>query len=349
MKIRKSIITLPLVGLLLSGCVGKKNYVAEEYMISVNWGDKDEFRILQLGDIHQSQSDLHEDHFAVMSRTIEASKPDMIVLNGDIFTYADKHVVKKVFQFFDDKNIPWTFTFGNHDDQGYYSDNYIQRLLGGQIKRTQYKNVLFKNLEDDDVTGRSNFVINIKSGVEVKYQVYCLDSNNYNFDTMEYDIVKQDQIDWYERMVEYSKANFGSPKSSMYLHIAPPEAVIDWQKMDAEHCIIGDMQEGLGSPSEDLHLVKKVLDLGLTQSIHANHDHANDAVFRYKDGGKELYFAYGVHATNRIYNDKDGVKFGGQILRINKADTSKLIFENYYVSYEAEGFTMTSTEGKEAK
>ena len=345
MKIKKSIIVLPMFALLLSGCVGTQNYAESEYIIETNWGEKEEFRILQLGDIHQSQSDLHEDHFKVMDRTIEASKPDMIVLNGDIFTYADKHVVKKVFQYFDNKNIPWTFTFGNHDDQGYYSDNYIQRLLGGQIKGTQYKNVLFKNLEDDDVTGRSNFVINIKSGDEVKYQVYCLDSNNYNFDTMEYDIVKQDQIDWYARMVDYSKTNYGNVKSSMYLHIAPPEAVIDWEKMDAEHCIIGDMQEGLGSPSEDLHFVQKVLDLGLTQSIHANHDHANDAVFKYKEGGKEIYFAYGVHATNRIYNDKDGVKFGGQLLKINKADTSKLVFENYYVSYEAEGFTMTSTEG----
>lgn len=345
MKIKKSIIVLPMFALLLSGCVGTQNYAESEYIIETNWGEKEEFRILQLGDIHQSQSDLHEDHFMVMDRTIEASKPDMIVLNGDIFTYADKHVVKKVFQYFDNKNIPWTFTFGNHDDQGYYSDNYIQRLLGGQIKGTQYKNVLFKNLEDDDVTGRSNFVINIKSGEEVKYQVYCLDSNNYNFDTMEYDIVKQDQIDWYARMVDYSKTNYGNVKSSMYLHIAPPEAVIDWEKMDAEHCIIGDMQEGLGSPSEDLHFVQKVLDLGLTQSIHANHDHANDAVFKYKEGGKEIYFAYGVHATNRIYNDKDGVKFGGQLLKINKTDTSKLVFENYYVSYEAEGFTMTSTEG----
>ena len=349
MKINKSIIALPLLGLLLTGCVGKKTYPAEDYLLNVNWGEKNEFRILQLGDIHQSQSDIHEEHFKVMDRTINASKPDLIVLNGDIFTFADKHVVKKVFQYFDDKNIPWTYTFGNHDDQGYYADTYIQRLLGGNIKRTQYKNVLFKNLEDDDVTGRSNFVINVKSGDEVKYQVYCLDSNNYNFDTMGYDIVHQDQIDWYERMVNYSKEKYGNVKSSMYLHIAPPEAVIDWEKMDADNCIIGDMEEGLGSPNEDLHFVQKVLDLGVTQSIHANHDHANDAVFKYTKDGKSIYFAYGVHATNRIYNDKEGVKFGGQILRVNKLDTSKLIFENYYVSYDSEEVNVVSSEGKENK
>ena len=101
---RKTIIALPMVALLLSGCIGKKEYPAEDYLLETSWGEKEEYRILQLGDIHQSQSDLHEDHFKVMDRTIEASKPDMIVLNGDIFTYADKHVVKKVFKYFDDKN-----------------------------------------------------------------------------------------------------------------------------------------------------------------------------------------------------------------------------------------------------
>ena len=166
---------------------------------------------------------------------------------------------------------------------------------------------------------------------------------------MGYDIVHQDQIDWYERMVNYSKEKYGNVKSSIYLHIAPPEAVIDWEKMDADNCIIGDMQEGLGSPSEDLHFVQKVLDLGVTQSIHANHDHANDAVFKYTKDEKSIYFAYGVHATNRIYNDKEGVKFGGQILRVNKLDTSKLIFENYYVSYDSEEVNVVSSEGKENK
>ncbi len=346
MKRNISLIALPLLGLLLTGC-GTKNYSEDEYMLYTAWKeDSSEYRILQLGDIHQSQSDLHEEHFDVIDRTIKKADPDLIVINGDAFTFADKHTVKKVFQHFDDKGIPWTFTFGNHDDQGYYSDTYIQRLLSGNIKSTQYKNVLFRDHVNDEVTGRSNFVINLKSGDEIKYQLYCLDSNNYNFDTMGYDIVKQDQIDWYENMVKYSLKNFGNVKSSMYLHIAPPEAVIDWENMDKEHCIIGDMQEGLGSPSKDLHIVQKILDLGVTQSIHANHDHANDAVFKYKD----IYFAYGVHATNRIYNDADGVKFGGSLLRINKADTTKLIFENIYTLYDSDAEpTVVSSLDKEAK
>ena len=335
----KSIIALPLVAVLLSGCIGTKNYKEEEYILETNWSGEEDYRILQLGDIHLSQSDNHEEHFKVIDRTVKAANPNMIVLNGDIFTYADKHVVKKVFNFFDSYNIPWTYTFGNHDDQGYYADNYIQRLLGGDT----YKNVLYKNLEDDDVTGRCNFVINLKSGSKVEYQVYCLDSHNYNFDTMEYDIIKQDQIDWYDRMVKYSTGAYGGlVKSSMFIHIAFPEFVENWQKAKEERddVMLGDMEEGLGSPSQDLHFFDKIKELGSTQSVHANHDHANDAVIL-REG---VYLCYGVHSTNRIYNDKETRKIGGSLIKVNKA-TKKLTFENYYTSYDSEEMSVETYEG----
>lgn len=339
MKLNKSIITLPLLGLLLSGCVGKKTYPCEDYLLTTNWGEKEEYKILQLGDIHLSQSDVFEEHFNVLNKTIKASNPNLIVLNGDIFTFADKHVVKKVFQFFDDYNIPWTYTFGNHDDQGYYADNYIQRLLGGKT----YKNVLFKNLEDDDVTGRSNFVINIDKDNKTLYQVYCLDSQNYNFDTMGYDFIKQNQIDWYERMVnDTTSKNGGVVKSSMFIHIAFPEFVKDWEKIPKDQFIIGDMEEGAGSPEEDLHFFDKIKELGSTQTVHANHDHANDSVLLYEG----VYFSYGVHSTNRIYNDKESKKIGGQIVRVNKT-TKNVIFENYYTSYDSDEVKVISSEGGE--
>lgn len=336
MKLNKSLIALPLVGLLLSGCVGKKVYPEEDYLLTTSWGEKDEYRILQLGDIHLSQSDVFEEHFAVIEKTIKASNPDLIVLNGDIFTFADKHVVKKVFKFFDDHNIPWTYAFGNHDDQGYYGDNYIQRLLGGDT----YKNVLFKNLEDDNVTGRSNFVINVNDGNDNLYQVYCLDSQNYNFDTMGYDFIKQDQIDWYERMVNYSTAHYGGVvKSSMFIHIAFPEFVKDWESKTEDDFIIGMMEEGAGSPEEDLGFFSKIKELGSTQTVHANHDHANDSVLLYEG----VYFSYGVHSTNRIYNDKETKKIGGQIVKVKKADRSKITFENYYASYESDEVKIISS------
>ena len=338
MKNNKSLIVLPVIAMLLTGCIGKKHYDESEYLLSTTWETSEDYRILQLGDIHLSQSDNFDEHFKVIDRTVKSSNPDFIVLNGDIFTYADKKLVKKTFKHIDNYGKPWTYTFGNHDDQGYYADNYIQRLLASK----EYKNCLFKNLEDDDVTGRSNFVINVDDGHEnVLYQLYILDSHNYNFDTGEYDYLKKDQIEWYERMVTYSKANYGNNiKSSMYMHIGLPEFCNTWEDVKDGGLLIGDMEEWSGSPSTDFGFFDKVKELGATQSVSASHDHANDAVMII-DG---IYICFGVHSTNRIYNDEKAEKIGGSIIKVNKT-TKKLSFENYYVSYTSDEVSVVTSNG----
>ena len=342
---KNKLTALAFISLLALTACGTKKYQPQDYILSMNY--KDDFRILQLTDIHLSDKDDQKTQFKFMDLLYkDANNPDLVVVTGDLFTFASKNTAKSLLKYFDDKGVPWSVCFGNHDEQCYFSVDWLTKTL------SEYgSNCLFKDLQDDKVNGNCNFAINLMKDGKVHDQLFVMDSNRYdfNFSQFGYDCFKQDQIDWYERMVNYSKEKYGNVKSSIYLHIAPPEAVIDWEKMDADNCIIGDMQEGLGSPSEDLHFVQKVLDLGVTQSIHANHDHANDAVFKYTKDEKSIYFAYGVHATNRIYNDKEGVKFGGQILRVNKLDTSKLIFENYYVSYDSEEVNVVSSEGKENK
>ena len=331
MNYKKTIVALPFVALLLTGCVGKKTYPASDYMLNLSWqttrDTTEDFRILQLNDIHLSQSDVHEEHFKVIDKTIELGNPDLIVLCGDLFTFADKHVVKKVFNHFNEKGIPWTYVFGNHDDQGYYSDTYIQRLLG---TKKAYNHCYFVNLEDDDVSGRSNFVINIKEGTNTVYQVYLLDSHNYNFDTMDYDHLKEDQKAWYERMVNYTKEKWGTVYSSMYMHIGFKEFTQCWEDLkDTEAVKMGSMEEWSGSPDQDLDFYAKIKELGVTRSISVAHDHSNDSVIKYED----VYFSYGVHSTNRIYNDENSVKFGGQIISIDKATKKNLKFTNYYIDY----------------
>ena len=335
---KKSLLLLPVVAILLGVCIGNKHYAESDYVRFLPWDGTEDYKILQLGDIHQSQSDLHEEHFKVIERTIKASNPDLIVLDGDIFTFADKHVVKKVFNFIESFGIYWTYVFGNHDDQGLYSDVYIQRLLAS----SKYQHCRFVNLEDDDVDGRSNFVLNLRKDndpAQTLYQVYLLDSHSYNFDTEKYDYIHQNQIDWYERMVNYSTTNYGGGsvvKSSMFMHIGTPEFTTKWdQSKTAEEQnnppLIGDMEEWGGSPFEDLGFFNKIKELGSTQSIGVNHDHSNDSVVKYEG----IYLHYGVHSTNRIYNDENSAKFGGSIVKVDKT-TKEVSFKNYYVSYTSE-------------
>ena len=347
MKKIKTLIFLPLLSGLLTGCIGNKEYKPEEYMISTNWNGEGEYKILQLSDIHLSQSDVYDKHFDVIKRTINKAKPNMIVLNGDIFTYADKRLVKQTFSFIDSFDVPWTFAYGNHDDQGYYNDTYIQRLLA---KNGKYKNVLFKNLQDDNVTGRSNFVINIKNGENVAYQVFVMDSHSYNFDTNGYDFLKQDQIDWYKRIVDYSTDELGGGSvipSSLYMHIGMTEACDEeyWKEVQGTpNHILGSMEEFAGSPKEDLGIFDIIKNLNSTKSIHVAHDHANDSVIKRDD----IYICFGVHSTDRVYNDEKGVKLGGQLLSIDKA-TKELSFTNLYASYDSDEVKEVNHVEKEAK
>lgn len=326
MKNRKLLLSLPLVALLVTGCVGKTQYEAKDYIINLDWKNQEshDFRVLQLGDIHFSQSDIYEDHFKVMNKTITTANPDLIVLNGDSFTFADKHVVDKLFSFIDSYNVPWTFTFGNHDDQGYYKDTYIPRLLA----KGTYKHALFKNLEDDNVTGRSNFVISLNKGEEALYHIFILESHCTNFDYFGYDFVKQDQIDWFERVATDTKKDGNFIPSSVYMHIAPPEIYNAGQKAleHPEMLLLGstDEWEGGPDPTADLGFFAKAKQCGM-KSMHCAHDHINDSVI-YEDG---VYMAFGVHATDRIYRDDD--KIGGQVLEINH-NTLELNFENIYVN-----------------
>lgn len=323
MKNRKILISLPLVALLVTGCVGSRRYASADYIIPIEWKDptNHDFRVLQLGDIHFSQSDVFERHFKVMDKTVETAEPDLIVLNGDSFTFADKHVVDKLFSHINSYGVPWTFTFGNHDDQGYYNDNYISKLLAGDT----YENAKYIFLKDDDVTGRSNFVINLTQNGESAYNIFILESHCVNYEYNGYDFLKQDQIDWFARVAGDTKKDGNYLPSSAYFHIAPPEFYTAAEHPEQYEVLIGstDEFEGGPDPTYDLGFFAKAKECGI-KSIHCAHDHINDSVISYED----VYLAFGVHATDRIY--RDDTKIGGQVLIIDH-ETKDLNFENIYV------------------
>lgn len=323
---KKSLFMVPMIAVLLSGCVGTRHYGAFPYFTKhVEWKENQDFRILQLSDIHFSQSDYYNQHFEVMQKTIDEAQPDLIIVNGDAFTFATKSTVATLFTWLDTRtkedgsSIAWSFTFGNHDDQGYYADTYIQRLLAGST----FNNVRFVNLEDDDVTGRSNFVINITRDNSVKYQVYLFDSHSYNFDKdMYYDYIKQDQVDWYKRMIAYTKQYYGNVKSSAFFHIPLPEFREELEKHnDDQEYLMGGNAEICSGPYYNSGLFQAIKEEGLTQSVSCAHDHVNDFVIRHEG----VYLTYGVHATDRIYfinhqneEDKSNWKIGGQLITLKE-------------------------------
>lgn len=334
MKIKK-IIVLPTLIFLLTGCSSAKHYSSAEYLMKLDFKNP-HFNILQMSDIHLSHVDDLEYHFRFMDLTLKdaikrcsdkGESLDFIVLNGDIFTYADKRTINEVFTFFDSYKIPWTFTYGNHDDQGYFNDHYIEETI------VKYDYAMFKSL-DDDVSGRSNFVIDLKGldshgNRETVYQLYFFDSHSNRFhDYMYYDYIKEDQIDWYKRMVE--DTNPTRVKSSAFFHIPFPEYKYakEMIEKDSGANIEGNgAKEGISSPRYNSGLFKAMKEMDSTISVHVAHDHINNFVVEYEG----IKLCYGVKSTDRIYYDSDTL--GGMMVSINP-DYSSITTESIFHSYE---------------
>lgn len=325
----KKYLPLLFVSLLsLTSCGSKeKTYDTKEYILEQNIGGGD-FRILQLTDIHMANKDNRIRHYKFLESVIVKANPDMIVITGDSFTFADKKVVKEFVKFFDDWNVPWTITFGNHDEQCYFSVDWLTGYLNNHDS-----NLLFIDHQDDDVMGNANFAINLKKGGSVFEQLIIMDSNRYNFgEYTGYDYIHQNQIDWYERVVKYSADQNGGAvvPSMMFFHIPLPEFTEAYNEAEEANeinvNITGDRREKECSPDYNSGLFDKVLELGSTKAIFVGHDHVNNYHVNYKG----IILSYGVTSTDRVYSDND--RLGGQVITLHNDHSIGIDF--VYETYE---------------
>lgn len=337
-KIRKIIFSFAFLGVLLTSCsYGGVHYESDKYCIDLDY--KNDFKILQLSDLHLGMEDDLTKHFDFISLTLEESQPDLIVLTGDILTFATENVAHAVFSFFNNyclqNDAYWSPTWGNHDEQVYYSFTQMCKKLGN---KTTYSRCAFIDYLDDDVYGNANYVLRLMDGSMTKFAIYILDSNRYHYGSFYegkyisytgYDYIHQDQIEWYERMVNHVGQSI---PSFSFFHIPLPEYATAIQLLNEGSSEVinvyteGTLEESASIPLHNSGLFDKMVDLGSTKAIFVGHDHINNTQLRYK--GIDL--VYGIHATNRVYTSLE--KMGGLVVTIH-ADNSYDI-QRIYHSYD---------------
>lgn len=324
----KKIMPLLFVSLIaLSSCGSvEKRYDTKEYILESDY--KSDFRILQLSDIHMANKDNRKKQYDFLRLIVEDAHPDMIVITGDCFTFGNKTVVKEFVNFFDGFNVPWTLTFGNHDEQCYFSIDWLTGYLNNAGEH-----LLFIDHQDDDVMGNANFAINLMNGSSIQEQIIIVDSNRYNFgEYTGYDYIHQNQIDWYERVVTYTKEENGGTvvPSLMFFHIPLPEFTTAYDEAVERGEIVpeitGDRREDECAPKTNSGLFDKVLALGSTNGIFVGHDHVNNYHVTYKG----VVLSYGVTSTDRIYSDSD--RLGGQVITLH--DDHSFDIDYVYHTYE---------------
>ena len=327
---KKSLFLLSGVSLLaLSACSNVKHNISE-YILQLNYSSN--YRILQLTDVHLGDKDNLEQHFKFMDLTINEANPNLIVVTGDLFTFASKTTAKRFFDYLDGHGVPWTVTFGNHDEQCYFSVDWMTSTLNNYGSHC-----VFKDIQDDDVQGNANFAINLMQGDNIFEQLIVMDSNRYYYGSyFGYDYFKDNQIEWYKSLVDYTKEQNGGVvvPSLMFYHIPLPEINDAWDKAEvgnpeavkvAVDGKVGEKGEASCNPDFNSGFFDAIVEKGSTTGMYFGHDHINNFVVNYKG----IDFAYGVKATDRIYYGES--MLGGRVITLK--DDHSVEYHDIYHTY----------------
>lgn len=320
-----------------------------------NWyfeTDRD-FKVLHLTDIHLVGGFIHKEADqkalnAVAAMVLE-EKPDLVIITGDI-SYAvmyygvfnNRYAHDMFIRLMENLNVYWTVTFGNHDNEPY---NYYGRDdVASWYSDESLEKCLFKD-SPEGVSGNGNHVINVKNTKgEVTQSLIMIDTHAYMGDNIidslawNYDYVKQDQVDWYEDMIELYR-----PKSSlMFFHIplmevkAAYDEYVANDRQNTDDVIWhggndGEEKDVVYCSSVEEQLFEKVLELGNTKAMFFGHDHFNNFKIEYKG----VIFSYG-HSIDYVAYGKIGQKGyqrGCVVLNLasdGSFDADDITHENYY-------------------
>ena len=279
------------------------------------------FRILSSTDFHYKYDDkvgLEPDLKATRTflRHVAETKPDLIVLTGDIVLgdrqFLDScrfaHMMAKV-------GVPWVYVIGNHEiGNGNVFDRFMEVYLFAHSKGCLTK------LGPKDVFGYGNFVIDIAGRDGVPYQkLFFFDSGDnmiaeqnvqhgFPESAHGYDYLKRDQINFYSSEVENTQKKYGDVKSMMYMHIALPEYGLFYRETDERDVYertdvgtyyYGEQHESVGSAPVNSGMFDAILRLGSTHAVFAGHDHINDWCVEYK-GVKFVYSQPGGYTAYHL-------------------------------------------------
>ena len=332
---KKLLTIIPTLALIvgLSSCGKPMDYKTnlDEYIHTMKF-HKD-FNVLQLADIHwnyntstSDSKDYIENLLAIVDSHVKEAqgteaKIDLIEITGDQFMLANAYHVKSFIKYFEEKAEQYGFKYaviwGNHDRQGLYNPNWMAK----QFLKAEH---CIYSEPDDNLYGRSNFVINLtedgSKDSKTVWQIANLDSGVSFSETAvdtdrDYDYIRDDQVDWWKRVHDISD----NAPTIAYYHIPQQESKEAWDKVTKEGATYKNKffkLEGFGNNGDkkyDSDFVKE----GRTNNLRAvfsGHAHNADWTVDY-DGvilglgvktGPELYYKH-IDVNSEKKEMKDGL------------------------------------------
>lgn len=224
--------------------------------------------ILQITDLHVNGALDMPMIFSCIKALVRKTKPDLIVITGDLFSNGcSERDVATFLRFMGDLGLPWAAVLGNHDDETPYSLEELSLMLESA------ENSLFRR---GDLTGLyGNYFYDVEFADGGEYRLIFMDSRSDGF--------TEESVAFYESAVRSSLADDGSVVDSLlFFHIPLPEtydAIAEYE--DGKASGTGKIREEICSQENQVGFFEKVVELGSTKAMIYGHDHFNDAKTSY--------------------------------------------------------------------
>lgn len=257
------------------------------------------YSVLQITDVHILNDEKKDEKaFRDITKMVDAAKPDLIVVTGDITSEADNLTAIKTFgAFMETLEIPWAFVYGNHDAEGDADKDAIDEYLLS-LEYCVYER------GDPAITGHGNYYRNVTdaSGKPIM-TLFMMDSNMYDEANGGYDHFHEDQIEWYKNTVQSiaEETNGDASKvvpSLAFFHIPMQEfkTAYDAAKKDGGK-LFGYRFEDECPPTQDDQMFETMVELGSTKGVFVGHDHMNNYEVEYSG----IRLCYGLSCDHNIY------------------------------------------------
>jgi hypothetical protein len=270
-------------------------------------------RILQFTDLHLTFGvDAYDQQTFSMIRTItEAEQPDLVVFTGDqTMSPLSPWLFGMLSDVMETLHIPWTFIFGNHDDD--FNDNRANLMF---LNHNDF--LYFLPGPDLLEGGLGNFKINLNVQGNAFYHLYFLDSKaELDSQLFAYDYLSEAQVNWFNNHVMNDTHH-----SLAFMHI-PLQEMGEFEGIPFEDGSMGETEV------YDQHVNTGFFDTavnhGKTKGIFFGHDHLSNFSF-YKEG---ILLAYGQTSG---YNGYGQNARGARLITVTSSSlTSELLFHEEY-------------------
>ena len=270
------------------------------------------FKIMQIADVQETRTP-NPDTIKLIDLALERERPDLVVFTGDqIQGYSAtflgnlyENVKESVSAFLEPitkRNIPFTFTFGNHDTQG---------GLGKEEQLEIYRsfpNFVETELRNPEDIGSCCITVKDSKGEENKLAVYVIDSNAKEPDGS-YSPVRKEQIEWYKSTRNDLSEDGKAVDSIVFQHIPVPEfyEVIKKVKPFSKDSVEDFKNNRHTFYSLDDNMLKRGDFLGETPAIPK----VNTGEFEaFKEKGDVFALFVGHDHNNSFHKEYEGITLG---------------------------------------